>query len=396
MSARGNPGFVTESSEAARLAREYVGSFDERLRLAAENRFRRQESDRLETGAGDQAPVALAAADAESQRSLAGIIEENSRPYVAELEKAAADATRRVQELEQRWLDVRTDLYAQRLQLFEIRANRQIAGQLASLMSVDNRWFWLCGLVAMASLVAVAGHDRRHEVRRMLNGGRARAMGVSKFLTAILVVLAVVTLATFLLGDRLYHWLLRAGSSDEISARDEIVELNRSVAQSVADLRQQHQDLQDRFEQTVARRKQKLPADVAGGERLVEQSQRERVAIERIAVLSEVETGVAAELKTDVKNLEQLQQDRMANADQLEAFVRKRLWICGALGSGLVGLVGAGGFLLGTGLRRRLNKTRNTCPLCLGEGTFEPAGDARSAGSGHVELDQVQCKNVIS
>jgi hypothetical protein len=396
MAARGNPGFVAESPEAARLAREYVESYAERLRLSGENRFRRQASNRLETGASDQAPVALVAVDPDSQRALAGIIEENSRPYVAELERATTDATRRVQEMQQRWLDVRTDLYAQRLQLFEIQANRQVAGQLASLLSVDNRWFWLCGLEAMASLVAVAAHDRRHEIRRMLNGGRARAMGVSKFLTAILAVLAFVTLATFLLGDRLYHWLLRAGSSNEASARDEIIEWNRSVAQSVADLREQHKDLQDRFEQAVERRKQKLPSDVAGAERLIEQSKRERVAKERLAALSEVESGLAAELTSDTQNLQQLQQDRIANADQLQAFVRKRLWICGALGTGLVGLVGSGGFMLGAGLRRRLNKTRNTCPLCLGEGTFEPSSNGRPAAGGHVELDLVQCKNVIS
>ncbi|HVC97837.1 MAG TPA: hypothetical protein VND64_29470 [Pirellulales bacterium] len=394
--ARGNPPSAAEPSDAAGLARAYVDALAERLRLDAENDFRRREADRLDSGAGDEATIALATIDAESQRPLALILQENNRPVVAELQRAVTHAAERERKLREDWLTVRTALYAEKLQLYEIQAHRQVAGQLASLLSVDNRWFWLFGLVAMASLVMVAAHDRRHELRRVLNGGRARAMGVSKFLAVMLAVLAVVTLATFVFGDRLYHWLLRAGSGDEISARDEIVEEIRSAAQSVDDRRRTGKDLNLRYEEALARRARKQSVDVPGAATLVEQGQHSQEATERLTALSTVATSMAAELKGDVKSHEKLQQDLRDNADQYDAFVRKRHWIRGGLGAGLLGLVGTGGTLLGGGIRRRKQRTRDTCPLCLGEGTFGPLADARSGGGGHVALDLLQCKNVIS
>ncbi|HUY33555.1 MAG TPA: hypothetical protein VMV69_12470 [Pirellulales bacterium] len=394
--ARGNPGPAAESSDATELARAYVDAFAEHLRLNAENDFRRREADRLEAGSGDQAPLALATIDAESQRPLALILQENSRPFLAELDRAVVQATRRLEKLREDWLTVRAKLYAEKLQLYEVRAHRRVAGQLASLLSVDNRWFWLFGLVAMASLVLVAAHDRRHELRRMLNGGRARAMGVSKFLAVMLAVLALVTLATFLFGDRLYHWLLRAGSGDELSARDEIDVENLSVAQSVDDRRRKRKELDARYEEALAQRRRKLSVNVPGAAPLVEQWQHSEEATEQWTALTAVEEGMAAALKDDGKSLDQLAHDLKDNTAQRDAFLRKRQWIRGGLGAGLLGLVSMGGMLLNAGLRRRKRRTRDTCPLCLGEGTFEPLGEARSAGGGHVALDLVQCKNVIS
>lgn len=394
--ARGNPGQAAESADAAGLARTYVDTFAERLRLAAEGDFRRREADRLEAEAGDPVPLALATIDAESQRPLAFIVQENNLPFVAELQRAAAQATVSAGESRERWHSVRAKLYAEKLQLYEVQAHRKVAGQLASLLSVDNRWFWLFGLVAMASLVAVAAHERRHELRRVLNGGRARAMGVSKFLAVVLALLALVTLATFLFGDRLYHWLLEASSGNEVSARAEIVDLNDSVTQSVDDWRRKRKELDLRYEQALAQRVRKLSVDVPGAAPIVEQWQRSQEATEQFVVQSAVKTGVAEELKADLKTHERLQQDLKDNAELRDAFVRKRQWIRGGLGAALLGLVGTGGMLLGGGVRRRKQRTRDTCPLCLGEGTFEPLGDARSGGGGHVALDMVQCKNVIS
>ena len=394
--AHGNQKQAAESSDAAELARAYVDALAERLRFDAENDFRRREADRLESGAGDEAPIALATIDAESQRPLALLLQENNRPVVSELQRAVAQAAERESNLIEGWVTVRSALYAEKMQLYEVQAHRQVAGQLASLLSVDNRWFWLFGLVAMASLVMVAAHDRRHELRRMLNGGRARAMGVSKFLAVMLAVLAAVTLATFVFGDQLYHWLLRAGSGDEISARDEIVEEIRSVTQSVDDRRKNRKELDLRFEEAQARRARKQSVEVPGAATLVEQGRQSQEATERLMVQSVLAARMAAELKGDLKSHDNLQQVLRDNADQFEAFVRKRHWIRGGLGAGLLGLVGTGGTLLGGGIRRRKQRTRDTCPLCLGEGTFEPLADTRSGGGGHIARDLLQCKNVIS
>ena len=83
---------------------------------------------------------------------------------------------------------MRTELDHEQMLLFEVQGSRRIAGQLATLLSFDNRWFWLCGLLAVAILAAVAWHDRRREIRRMLYGGRTAAVGLSAALLALLAV----------------------------------------------------------------------------------------------------------------------------------------------------------------------------------------------------------------
>ena len=75
-------------------------------------------------------------------------------------------------------------------------------------MSVDKRWFWLFGVLAVGTLLVLVLHDRRHELRRRFHGGRGRALALSAFLTATTVVLLALTLITFLMGDRLYLWFL--------------------------------------------------------------------------------------------------------------------------------------------------------------------------------------------
>src|SRR5438270_14040096 len=60
-------------SETVTLARLYVEPFAERLRLAAENDFRRRMADGFQVAAGDQAPLVLATTDAEGRRALAAV-----------------------------------------------------------------------------------------------------------------------------------------------------------------------------------------------------------------------------------------------------------------------------------------------------------------------------------
>lgn len=387
-------------TDAASLARQYVDDAEASLELEARQAYRKADGQRL-TAAADSGnrsvPQSLARFDAETRRALAAVLEENNQPALTALEAAVEASSERRRQIVDRWREIRAAEYGERLELFEVKAHKFIAGQLASLLSVDNRWFWLCGLVAVVSLVLAAAHERRHEVRRRLNGGRARAMGVSKLLSGVALAMALITLTTFAMGDRVYHWLLKAGASDEADTRQRLLEQNQAVAAQRAEREQQQAAIDAEYERATADWQRR--ADQAPKSTLLAQWRQSRQALETLSANLAVEAGVAQQLEADLKSLEQLQSDVAANTQQRDAYRRRKQWIRGGLGLGLLGLAAGGGTLFRRGVRRRLDKTRNTCPLCLGEGTFEPASDASLGGaapSGHIALDMVQCKNVIS
>lgn len=388
--------------DAAKLARQYVDQTVATLELEAENRFREAEAERLAAQAGHGLPgilQPLASLDTELRQSLTAVLEANNQPALTALENACERSRSRRQAIVERWQTVRAAQYDERLELFEIQANKQIAGQLASLLSVDNRWFWLCGLIAVLSLVLVAAHDRRHEMRRRLNGGRARAMGLSKVLAALAMLLALVTLTTFIFGDRVYHWLLRAGTGAHASSRDELLAMNHAAA----DRQKAATERRHKVDADYQRAWEHWQSQEPGAEELplIAQWKQARSSLEKLTVDLEVDSSVAEQLEADLKELEQLRRDVAVNAEQRNAYHRRKQWIRGGLGVGLLGLATGGGVLFGRGVRRRQEKTSNTCPLCLGEGTFEAVdlsarGVAPASPSGHFALDMVQCKNVIS
>ncbi|HQU46558.1 MAG TPA: hypothetical protein PK867_27375, partial [Pirellulales bacterium] len=353
--------------------------------------IRQQQRERLTSGA-NQGGIArlLRTLSSDEQRALVEIVEKGGTPVLAALERSAADAAERRKQLVDDWRKVRADLYHERLELYEVKASQQIAGQMASLLSVDNRWFWLFGLVAVASLAAVTLHERRHELRRWLFGGRARALGLSKFLTGLLAMLALVTLTTFVLGDRVYQWLLQAGMGAETSPRETFVADNKTadaqLAQTVADKKAAETQFATALGQW--QKSQSAGASLAG---LVEQAQREEQLVARLAVESATQTAVAKRLEDDAKQLESARAEIAQYAAERDSYLKQKQWIRGGLGFGLLSLASVGGLLFKRGTRGREQRTRETCPLCLGQGTFEPMGEGPHPG-----LEMVRCKNVIS
>lgn len=383
------------------MAAQYVDDLVAAWQLEARQAFRKAEIERL-SGAAElsnrSVTQSFANFDAETRRAMTALLEESNQPALAALEAAAEESADRRREIIDRWRSVRAAEYARRLELFDVKANKFIAGQLASLLSVDNRWFWLCGLIAVGTVVAAAAHERRHEVRRRLNGGRARAMGLSNVLGMLALVLATVTVTTFVFGDRVYHWLLKAGSINEVDTREQLAELNRNAAAERAELERRQAEVDDEYERVVADW-QRRQTEHEPKSALWDQWRQSRQTLQTLAANLAVEAGAAQQMETDLKALEALESDVAANAQQYDAYRRRKQWIRGGLGLSLLGLAAGGGALFRRGVKRRLEKTRNTCPLCLGEGTFEPlsASDlGGAAAGGHIALDMVRCKNVIS
>ena len=377
------------STAAAELAHHYVAGVVRLVQAqAAANAFQR-EQERF-SGAGPlSTPTLLRPLLVDEQQALAQIVEKGGAPVISALERMADDAAGGRKQLVDDWRHVRAALYSQQLELYEVKASQRIAGQMASLLSVDNRWFWLFGLIAVGSLVAATLHERRHELRRWLHGGRARALGLSKFLAGLLMALAVVTLATFVLGDRLYQWLLRAGTGAEASPQESFVAQNKVVDEQLAQAMRDRDAAESHYRAAIsAWRKTQSASSTIG---LFEQAEHERRLVVKLAEESAVKSAAAERLQNDEKELARARAEIARYAAQRDAYLRQKEWIRGGLGLGLLGLAASGGLLFKRQVRSRERKTRETCPLCLGQGTFEPIG-----GPAHPGLEMVRCKNLIS
>ncbi len=389
------------SSEAAEWARAYIDGFVQRERLKAGNALLENELERLEAALEPGSPTddllaELHQTDAETRQTLVQVLEGNAEPVVHDLNDALEELDRQISHLKADWLAVRTSLNDARFLLFRVKGGRRVAGQLASLLSVDKRWFWLFGLVAVATLVGLVFHDRRHELRRMLNGGRARKMGLSKFLTAALVILAILTLTTFLMGDRIYEALLSVGSGQERSPRASIVEQTAAIEAEIEALRERRQELAARHEPVQDQYRSRLTEALPQGSRIPLRWRQFRARVleltEAVALLERLPQAIEA----DRANLGALSRESDAQTEDAVRYLYVRQWVRGGLGLALVGLAVTGGFLYRRGVKARRDLTARTCPLCLRTGRLErvPEHARRSGVPGGVNV--VRCKNVIS
>jgi hypothetical protein len=390
-----------EPSGAVRLSQSYVDGFCQRERLKAGNAFLQRELERLQSALEQDAPhqdllADLEGIDAQARAKLARLMDDNLTPLLADVDHAAAEMGRTVGEARADWLAVRTSLCEGRLLLFDVEASGRVAGQLASLLSVDKRFFWLFGLVAIATLMGLVFHDRRHEIRRRLNGFRARKMGLSRFLTATLVVLAALTLITFLKGERIYEALSTAGLGEAASARASIQAQAAALDAEIETLRRTRQDLEKRHAELQDAYQRTLTDALPAGSRIPGRWRQFRARVRDVTELAALLESLPDAMEADLAELEAVQGDLKARAEEAAWYLRLRQWVRGGLGLALIGLAAGGGLLFRRGVEARRKLTANTCPLCLGANRLERVPDyaRRSGVSGDVRV--VQCKNVIS
>jgi len=388
--------------DAADLAERYVDNFMLRARLKAENDFLTREGERVKMAGQSGSPGRglldeLQWTNPATRLALARVLQENAKPLLGDVELSATQLDEQVRQLRDHWLSLRTAVDRDRLLLFELKGSLRIAGQLASLLSVDKRWFWLFGVIAIAGLLGVVFHERRHEIRRLLNGGRARAMRLSKFLTVALAILALMTLATFILGDRIYESLLTVGSGDETSPRGAIAAETAAVKEEVKTLQDQRATLDEQYLPAEAAWRKMLTDSLPPGTPLASQWKAFRRGVFEINSALALLEALPPAINADAAALKELDAELGTHAEDEARYLRIKAWIRGALGLALVGLAAAGGALFWRGVRQRREVAANTCPLCLGTNKLQPlAVRAGSGGDGHAGSRLVQCKNVIS
>ncbi len=325
-------------SDAEALAADYVRAFLRREQLQSTNAFLQQELERLDAAARPDSPDQAMLAefrqmDDPTRQPMAEFLDQNAAPVSKSLDGAADALDGQLVKVTNAWQSVRTSLDQQRLLLFEVEGSRRKVGQVAALLSVDKRWFWLFGLVAVLTLGGVVFHERRHEIRRLLNGGRARAMGLSKFLSAAALILAVLTVVTFHYGERIYESLLTVGSGRETSPREAILRQNAAMAAQIAPLEQKQEDLQRQYEAALAAAQQRIAAALPARSTLPADWKKTRQRALEFSTTLDLLERVPRTMQTDLAELANLSKELDSQTEATASYRRLRHWIRGGLGA---------------------------------------------------------------
>lgn len=384
-----------EQPAAPRVGEEYVEKLLECRRLEAAAALVERENERLtalgEAGSPAQAFLdRLSTVDPAARQALGVVLTENGRPALQDLKEATEKLDEQIGGLTDSWKGVRTALADGQDLLFRVRASGRVAGQLASLLSVDNRWFYLFALIAVVGLIGLVFHDRRHELRKTLQGGKARSLGLSTALMVAAVVLLVMVVAIFAMGDRIYEAMLTATSNDEVSPRkaletqlEEVEQDRATLAAKCRKLERTRSDLEAAVEKKIAAVNQETLGAAWKDFRHATVG-----LAERVAVLEQL--GKA--LEADQTALDKLNEELSAQAEQTARYLRIRQWVRGLLGAILLAAVAVGGALYLRSAKKRRTRIANTCPNCM-----MPIPPAPPAKNGEMEGSRVvHCPNFFT
>lgn len=272
------------------------------------------------------------------------------------------------------------------------------AQQTALALGTEHRWFWLASLIAVAALLTLFAADQRHEIRRYLNGGRAKGLGLGKALVAAVVALCVLTGSLFFASDGLLVDLLdRSGAmpSEGVLQR-EMASDTATVAELETRRSKQRQELEELHTKLEAEFTRQAPE--AAGSNLFnawwaywQAATNRRVQVKALALSEARFTEAMTAVQDDAT--------RIASArDSINTWRTRASRLTGFIGLGVLSFVALGVGLFARGVRTRLRKLANTCPMCLTEGKLQESDAAdNGSGSGHrIAPGMVRCTHVIS
>lgn len=383
---------------ASQLATRYVQAVTDRVRLNAEKSW----CDRMAGQLQSRLSVQELASDLKTVLSndppigqkMLSIMENANQGFLNGLEERLRASKDEEARLISEWSTTRANLNQQRLVVEEASNSRRVVTQIAFLLSVDNRWFWLFGLIGAVALAAACIHARRQGVRRFLNGGKAKALRASQFLLAIIAILAIGTLATFLLGDQIYETLVFASAPGGESVLEQMKREVESVEREVELAKSSRAESRTRFTDAVDKSVRQLQLSAASASQLPQQWQNHLETMAAVHAGLAVRGDAAARHQQDVRQLEDEARRVAEREDELASYHRMRGYLRLGMGGVLASIPLIGGLILTRSLRRRQRTIRNTCPQCLGVGTFETVGGGGLSGRSGLEM--VRCKNVVS
>lgn len=317
--------------------------------------------------------------DTDTKQTLEAIFSDQAQDLAHRLQEFGSSREAESESLKRLAKRMRAERNRAEIEHAAVVANRSATAKVASLVSLDNRWFWLSGVGAFSILVGVVFHDRRHEIRRLLQGARARSMLLSKVLFGLFICLIAITSVTFFFGDAIFRSLTE-DQTLELRSYSKIEEDTHAAEQACERLRQQLQSTGVQSGSSVGQ----VQSD--------ELWETAHALSHRTLVTLRIQRQVATQLKHDADELENLRDQEIKIAGEIAGYRSFKMWLRAGIGSVLFGLVAfsSSAFLRGVG--RRNGKNARTCPVCLGEDTLEQ----ESHGTGRSKFEMIKCNNVLS
>jgi hypothetical protein len=371
----------------------FVSDFVLRERLKIDNRLLDQETRRLEGAvqAGASAWVlaeGLGRIDRRLRSAAVQVFQEATQRLAADLSATAARLKGDNERLQTDWGSLRRSLWQQRRALEDVKISRRAAVRPDWLLSLDNRWFWIFGLVAAAALLALVLHDLRREIRCWLRGGPI-PNGIVPLAIGLLLLMLTAAAST---------GLVRRGEGTPRPITMPGVKPGVGLAREVAVLEEVHRrrELEWRKAEDACREKfdgSKAESSGLAGAWMGFRQQVRAVAVE-LAILETLLPAVGA----DQAELCQVEQNLLTQREALATDWKLRRNLRSGLGAILVGLTALGGVSFWRDVGRRQREAFDRCPLCLGrEALFEEAapvsGDAEGPPGDPPRV--VRCRNLV-
>ena len=371
----------------------FVSDFVLRERLKIDNQLLEQEIRRLEGAVRPQASAwalaeGLGRIDRRLRDAALQVVQEATQRLAADLGTAAARLRGDNQRLQTDWVSLRQSLWQQRRALEDVRISRRAAVQPNWLLSLDNRWFWIFGVVAALALLTLVLHALRCEVRCWLRGGPIPTGIVSLALGVLLLTVTAVASTGFLQRSN--------GSSRAITMPG--VKPVPGLAQEVTILEEVHRRREAECRQAEDACREKLDGPKSQSPGVASAWIGFRQQVRAVAVELAIQETLLPAVAADQAELRQVEQHLSTQRGALATDWKLRRNLRAGLGMILLGLTALGGVSFWRGSRRRQQQAFDTCPLCLGrQALFEEAVPvpADAEGPPGDPPRMVRCRNLV-
>lgn len=371
------------AKEAVRVSESYLKTLQETVRLRTELDFLEKENAYLRQAAGERGEFSRfltqlgALEDAELQEYIPTavmVLRDGAVPAAETLEGIRTKIEKK-SEMQQYTLEkLHQTLVEREFLQFDLQSNRHIVTQIASMFSMDKRWFWLLGVVAFGALIAAVWHERRHEIRRWLNGGRARQMRLAQVLTACFALLVSMTLISFFMGEFIYRAMLdmtfHSTAPSAVYAHLE-GELTKEAKGLEAKLELEQKE-QERIHEVW---KEAAEKQVADADSFMNAWSSWRNSVREIVVQGKLLAETDRQIREDEKKLREISAAMGTVSGDTLFYLRIKHLVRFLLG----GFLGLGTFLgiacFWSELRVRVQRMQNTCPHCLSVNTLQPCDE---------------------
>jgi len=371
------------AKEAARVSESYLKALRETVRLRTELEFLEKENAFLRQAAGERGDFSRflaqlgALEDAELQEyipTVTMILRDGTAPAADTLEGIRTKIQKKSEMQQYTLQKLHQTLVEREFLQFDLQSNRHIVTQIASMFSMDKRWFWLLGVTAFGALVAAVWHERRHEIRRWLNGGRARQMRLAQVLTVCFTLLVSMTLISFFMGEFIYRAMLdmtfhsTAPSAVYAHLENELTKESKTLEAKLELEKMEQKRIHEVWKEAAEKQ-------VADADPFMTAWSSWRGSVQEIAVQGKLLAETDRQIREDEKKLREINAAMGTVSGDTLFYLRIKHLV-----RFLLGLFLALGTFLGIAcfwseLRVRIQRMQNTCPHCLSVNTLQPCDE---------------------